>query len=72
MKKEIKYSQAIEELNQILGDLETEKIDVDEVSLKVKRAIELIKFCKEKIKRTEWEVKRVIEEFEKDYREEEE
>lgn len=74
MKKEIKYSEAIKELNQILEDLETEKIDVDEVSLKVKRAIELIKLCRDKIKKTEWEVKNVIKEFEKeiDYEEEEE
>jgi len=74
MKKEIKYSEAIKELNQILEDLETERIDVDEVSLKVKRAIELIKLCRDKIKKTEWEVKNVIKEFEKeiDYEEEEE
>jgi len=73
MKKEIKYSEAIKELNQILEDLETERIDVDEVSLKVKRAIELIKLCRDKIKKTEWEVKNVIKEFEKeiDYEEEE-
>ena len=74
MKREIKYSEAIKELNQILEDLEREKIDVDEVSLKVKRAIELIKLCRDKIKKTEWEVKNVIKEFEKeiDYEEEEE
>jgi len=74
MKKEIKYSEAIKELNQILEDLETERIDVDEVSLKVKRAIELIKLCRDKIKKTEWEVKNVIKEFEKeiDHQEEEE
>ena len=74
MKREIKYSEAIKELNQILEDLETERIDVDEVSLKVKRAIELIKLCRDKIKKTEWEVKNVIKEFEKeiDYEEEEE
>ena len=73
MKKEIKYSEAIKELNQILEDLETERVDVDEVSLRVKRAIELIKLCKDKIKKTEWEVKNVIKEFEKeiDYEEEE-
>ncbi|MCD6583637.1 MAG: exodeoxyribonuclease VII small subunit [Candidatus Omnitrophica bacterium] len=72
MKKEIKYSEAIKELNQILEDLETERVDVDEVSLRVKRAIELIKLCKDKIKKTEWEVKNVIKEFEKeiDYEEE--
>jgi exodeoxyribonuclease VII small subunit len=63
-KKNLKYSQAIQELNSILKDLESEKIDVDDVSLKVKRAIELIKFCREKIEKTELEVRKVVKEFE--------
>jgi exodeoxyribonuclease VII small subunit len=63
-KKNLKYSQAIQELNSILEDLESEKIDVDDVSLKVKRAIELIKFCREKIEKTELEVRKVVKEFE--------
>ncbi|MCM8823478.1 MAG: exodeoxyribonuclease VII small subunit [Candidatus Omnitrophica bacterium] len=65
-KKSLKYSEAIEELNQILQDLETEKIDVDDVSLKVKRAIELIRLCREKIQKTEMEVREVVKEFEQE------
>ncbi|MCM8788011.1 MAG: exodeoxyribonuclease VII small subunit [Candidatus Omnitrophica bacterium] len=65
-KKTIKYSQAIEELNNILEDLEGERIDVDEVSAKIKRAIELIKFCRQKIENTELEVRNIVKEFEKD------
>jgi len=64
-KKQLKYSEAIEELRQILSDLESEKVDVDEVSLKVKRAVELIAVCREKIETTEMEVKKVVKEFEK-------
>lgn len=63
-KKEIKYSQAIEELNQIIEDLQKEAVDVDELSIKVKRAVELIKLCKEKIHRTELEVKNIVQELE--------
>jgi exodeoxyribonuclease VII small subunit len=66
MKREIKYSQAVRELNQILDDLQSEKIDIDEVSSKVKRATELIKLCKNKIQKTELEVKKVLKEFEKE------
>ncbi len=65
-KKDIKYSKAIEELNKILSDLQQEKIDVDEVSSKVKRAIDLIRLCREKIQKTELEVRNVIREFEKE------
>jgi len=64
-KKVIKYSEAVTELNIILDGLESEQVDVDEVSAKVKRAIELIKFCREKIENTELEVRKIVKEFEK-------
>ena len=60
----MEYSKAIEELNKILSDLESENINVDELSDKVKRAIDLIRLCKNKIKKTEMEVKSMVSEFE--------
>jgi len=65
-KKSIKYSEAASELSEILRDLESESIDVDDVSEKVKRAIELIKLCRDKISKTELEVRKIVKEFEKD------
>ena len=65
-KKSIKYSEAIEELNGILSELESENIDVDDVAQKVKKAVELIKLCREKITNTELEVGKIVKEFEKD------
>ena len=65
-KKVAKYSESVLELNEILSDLESERIDVDEVSVKVKRAIELINLCKNKISKTELEVSKIVKEFEKD------
>ena len=65
-KKLIKYSEATSELGDILSDLESERIDVDDVSLKVKRAIELIKLCRNRISKTELEVRKIVKEFEKD------
>ncbi len=61
----MKYKQAFQELNKILKDLQSEDIDVDELTDKVKRALELIKICKEKIEKTELEVKKIIEEFQR-------
>ncbi len=63
-KKEVKYGEAVDELNQILADLEAERIDVDQVSGKVKKAVELIKICREKIENTEIEVKKIVKDFE--------
>lgn len=65
VKKNLKYSEAIEELNSILGDLESERVDVDQVTLKVKRAVELIKLCRERIEKTELEVRKIVKDFEK-------
>lgn len=65
-KKTIKYAEAIDELNNILSGLEAESIDVDDVSLRVKKAIELIRLCREKIEKTEAEVKKIVKEFVKE------
>ncbi len=62
-KKSIKYGEAVEELNGILSELESESIDVDDVAQKVKKAIELIKLCREKITNTELEVGKIVKEF---------
>lgn len=63
-KKELKYSQAINELQEIVDGLQDEDIDVDELSQKVKRATELISICRDKIQKTEMEVKNILKKFE--------
>ena len=60
---EIKYREAIERLDEIIGSIENEDIDVDELSLKVKEAVDLIRVCKAKIDKAEMEVKKVVEDF---------
>lgn len=70
-KKTIKYNEAVAELNAILEDLESERVDVDELTTRVKRAVELIKLCREKIEETELEVRKIVKEFDKDSKAEE-
>lgn len=65
MAKKIKYLDAVNELDAILEDLQSENVDVDEMSSKVKKAVELIKLCKQRIESAEIEVKDVVKEFEK-------
>jgi len=60
------YKEALAEIEGIIAEIESESIDVDVLSAKVKRAAELIKFCKEKLAKTEAEVSGILEEFEKD------
>jgi exodeoxyribonuclease VII small subunit len=64
MANEIKYTEAFEELQQIVSDMEDGEITVDELSIKVKRAAELIKICKNKLTSTEEDVNLILKELE--------
>ncbi len=61
--KQISYSQALSELEKIVGEIESEKIDVDVLSERVKRAAQLVKFCRTKLRSTEEEVKKSLAEL---------
>ena len=65
---DVKYSKAVEKIDEIIRKIESEDIDVDELSVKVKEAVELVKMCKSKIEKAELELKKVVEnlEIEKD------
>lgn len=54
------YSQAIEELEAIVQEIESAEISVDGLSEKVKRASELIRFCRKTLNATEMEVENIL------------
>lgn len=64
MAKEINYTEAFEELQTIVADIEEGEISVDELSIKVKRAAELIKVCKHKLTSTEKDVTQILKDLE--------
>jgi exodeoxyribonuclease VII small subunit len=59
-KKTSSYAEAISELEKIMFKLENEEIDLDLLSVNVKRASELISICKDKLKLAEAEVDNII------------
>jgi exodeoxyribonuclease VII small subunit len=59
-KKELSYSDAINELENILKEFENGEPDIDNLSEKVKRVSILINFCKKKLKQTENEVQKIL------------
>jgi exodeoxyribonuclease VII small subunit len=63
-KKKITYKEAIIEIEQILEEIENEEIDVDELSEKVQKATSLIKICKDKLRATEEEVEKTLNDME--------
>jgi len=61
--KKMSYKEAVEEIDDILEKIENEELDVDELSEKVKRVSTLIKFCKEKLHKTQEEVENILKEM---------
>jgi exodeoxyribonuclease VII small subunit len=59
------YREAMEEIGSIVNEIESETIDVDVLTQKVKRASALIKLCKEKLRKTEKEIKDILTDLEK-------
>ncbi len=64
MKEKVSYNNAVKEIEAIISEIENETIDVDVLTGKVKRAIELIKICKKKLRDTEEDLETVLKEFE--------
>lgn len=60
--KKLSYSEAIQEIEQILARLREERIDVDSLTAEVKRATELIAQCRAQLTDVEQAVKKQLEE----------
>lgn len=63
MNEDINYTDAFQELQTIVTEIENGEISVDELSQKVKRAAQLIKFCKTKLATTEEDVSKILKEL---------
>ena len=57
------YEEAYKELESIISDIEEGEIGVDVLSEKVKRAAELIAFCKQKLATTESDVQKILDDL---------
>lgn len=64
MDKEQTYGEAMAELQQIMEHLENDALDVDVLMEKVKRASVLIKFCKDKLYKTNEEIQKILDKIE--------
>ena len=59
------YKEAVEEIESIIEEIENETVDVDVLTGKVKRASLLIKYCKDKLKKTDNEINNVLKDLDK-------
>ena len=59
-KETITYTEALEELQQIVQEMENADVSVDELSEKIKRCTVLIRLCKDKLTKTEAEIAKIM------------
>ena len=59
-----RYSDLIRQLQDIAERIQSEELDVDELSSLVRNAMEMLHICKKKIESAEVEIEKIIEKFE--------
>ena len=58
--EEITYEEAFQELQLIIGAIESDKVSIDDLAQKVKRAGELVQLCRLKLRAAENEIATLI------------
>ncbi len=59
-KKDFSFNEAVVEIEEILRNIESGDMDVDKLSVEVKRATELIRQCQKKLRSTEEEISSIF------------
>ena len=60
MPKEMKYEEAVRQLEDIVAKMESNELDVDSLSQQLKTAQKLIKLCKDKLSRADSDIKKIL------------
>lgn len=61
MKKVPNYEEAVSQLEEIVKKMESGELDIDMMSTELKNAQQLIKLCKDKLTKTDEEIKKIFE-----------
>ena len=61
-KTETNYEEAVKELEGIVTQIENDELGIDELSEKLKRAHELLRLCKDKLTKTETDIRNILKE----------
>ncbi|WP_321518360.1 exodeoxyribonuclease VII small subunit [uncultured Bacteroides sp.] len=59
--KKESYAQAMEKLENIVSAVEKDELDIDQLSVKLKEAQKLVRFCKDKLYKADEEIKKIME-----------
>lgn len=61
-KKEMKYEEALRQLEDIVEKMENDELDIDQLSDQLKKAKKLVKHCKDKLTKTDAEIRKLLSE----------
>ncbi|MCF0196633.1 MAG: exodeoxyribonuclease VII small subunit [Bacteroidaceae bacterium] len=59
-KKELTYEEAMQQLEELTRQTESGELPLDKIAVQLKKAQELIAFCREKLTQTEQEIKKQL------------
>lgn len=59
-KKEINYEEAVRQLEAIVNKAENDELGIDELTEQLKQAQALIKLCKDKLTKTDAEIRKIL------------
>lgn len=62
MQKNMKYEDALRQLEDIVRKLENNELDIDSLSEQLKTAQKLIKLCKDRLDKTDKDIRSILEE----------
>ncbi|WP_314787431.1 exodeoxyribonuclease VII small subunit [Segatella buccae] len=60
MEKNVKYEEAVRRLEEIVAKMENDEYDIDELATNLKTAQQLIKLCRDKLTKTDAEIKKLL------------
>lgn len=58
--KKLSFGEAVREVEEILAGLEADEVDIDQLGSEVGRAVELIQVCRQKLEKTDQEVRDLV------------
>lgn len=60
MPKEMKYEEAVRQLEDMVAKMESNELDIDSLSQQLKTAQKLINMCKDKLSRADSDIKKIL------------
>lgn len=59
-KENMKYEEAVSQLEQIVANLEEGELNIDDLSSELKKAQKLITLCKQRLTKTDEEIQKIL------------